>query len=287
MKKRLKTEWLKKAAALLLAAAFLTLFGCEPAALVGPVNTPIQAKVTPTPSPTAAQTPEETPDLADPTDAQSTPGSDAYTADELDGIAQADDVLPTVEYDDARALNPDVVGWISIPGTSIDYPVVRCDDNEYYLGRNVEKQKSRYGSIFMDFRNADPEQQKHIILYGHNMKNGTMFHDLMNYKQKDFFDEYKYIYFLWGDTQTVWEIYLATIIPSTDGFTINYIATRFADDNNFASYMAEMIAYAKTMSPSNIDDSVTISATDQVLTLSTCTYEYDNSRFAVQARRIK
>jgi len=291
MARRLKTERMEKAAALLLCAAFCLLLGCEPAGVVTPSNTPIQAKVTPTVAPAASPTPEVTPGTSpgatDPIGTEPTADGGEYTADELNGIAQASDVLPTLDYENAKELNSDVVGWISIPGTSIDYPVVRGEDNEYYLGRNVEKQKSRYGSIFMDFRNADPEQQKHIILYGHNMKNGTMFHDLMNYKQKDFFDNNRFIYLLWDGTETVWEIYLATIIPSMDGYTIEYNRTRFTVDDYFALYAAEMIAYANTMSPSIVDDSVTISATDQVLTLSTCTYEYDNSRFAVQARRIK
>ncbi|HOG00439.1 MAG TPA: class B sortase [Clostridia bacterium] len=283
----------KKLSALLLCGAVCLLAACGGAVSASPTNTPIQAKATmaPTAPPSAspAVTPETTHALPGQTDGGAEPilAEREFTADELNGIAQADDVLPTLKYEDARKLNPDVVGWISIPGTSIDYPVVRCDDNEYYLGRNVEKQKSRYGTVFMDFRNADAEQQKHIILYGHNMKNGTMFHDLMNYKQKDFFKENRFIYFLWDGTETVWEIYLATIIPNTDGFTINYIATRFLDDNNFVSYMAEMAAYANTVSPSLVDESVAVTAADQVLTLSTCTYEYDNSRFAVQARRIK
>ncbi len=270
-----------------LLALMILLAGCSPAASA-PTNTPIQAKATPTAQPTVAAEQVEPTKSPDAEATQDPELADEYRADELTGIAEASDVLPPLStYEEAKALNEDVVGWITIPGTSIDYPVVRCDNNEYYLGRNVEKQKSRYGSIFMDFRNAESDQQKHIILYGHNMKNGTMFHDLMNYKQKDFFDEYKYIYFLWDGTETVWEVYLATIVPSTDGYTVNYIATRFADDNNFATYMAEMIAYANTVSPSIIDTSVVISSADQVLTLSTCTYEYDNSRFAVQARRIK
>ena len=118
--------------------------------------------------------------------------------------------------------NGDFIAWLSIPGTPIDYPVVRAADNDYYLGRDVEKRKSAYGAIFMDFRNADPAQQKHIILYGHNMKNGTMFHDLMNYKQKSFFDEHRIINLLWDGVDTQWEIFVAYIIKPN---TIYHIST--------------------------------------------------------------
>lgn len=277
-------------APLLIAAVCLALLvGCGKGTAVGPANTPLTGQVTPAfslyPTPAPPQTPGSP--VEGPQQSASPSPAATYTVEELNGIARADDVLPVLAYEEVRAINPDVIGWIAIPGTTIDYPVVRGSDNEYYLGRNVEKKESSYGSVFMDFRNADPEQQRHIILYGHNMKNGTMFHDLMNYKQKDFFNENRFIYFTWDGVQTVWEIYLATIIPFTEGYTINYIGTRFAGDENFTTYMADMMAYAGTVSPSIVDHSITITAADQVLTLSTCTYEYDDSFFAVQAKRIK
>ena len=208
-----------------------------------------------------------------------------YSPQELNGIAGPDDVLPMHDsYEEVKAINDDVIGWITIDGTVIDYPVVRAADNDYYLGRDVEKRKSAYGAIFMDFRNADPAQQKHIILYGHNMKNGTMFHDLMNYKQKSFFDEHRIIDLLWDGVETQWEIFVAYIIKPN---TIYHISTAFTDDQHFADVMNQTIEYAKTVKPSNADPDVTIKPSDQVLTLSTCTYEYDDSFFAVMARRIK
>ncbi|MEA5058572.1 MAG: class B sortase [Candidatus Pelethousia sp.] len=241
-----------------------------------------------TPEPTILPTPSLSPEPAvsyTPAPLSSSQEDAAYSADELNGIAGPDDVLPMHEsYEEVKALNDDVIGWITIDGTIIDYPVVRAADNDYYLGRDVEKRKSAYGAIFMDFRNADPAQQKHIILYGHNMKNGTMFHDLMNYKQKSFFDENRTIRLLWDGVDTRWEIFLAYIIMPN---TIYHIYTGFGDDQQFADTMNQTIEYAKTVKPSNVDPTVTIKPSDQVLTLSTCTYEYDGSFFAVIARRVK
>ena len=238
-----------------------------------PSGLPSPTPSAPPSSPSAAATPSPTGD------------ADAYGPDELNGIAGPDDVLPMHEsYEEVKALNSDVIGWITIGGTVIDYPVVRAADNDYYLGRDVEKRKSAYGAIFMDFRNADPTQQKHIILYGHNMKNGTMFHDLMNYKQKSFFDENRTIDLLWDGVDTRWEIFLAYIIMPN---TVYHIYTDFSDDQQFADVMNQTIEYAKTVKPSNVDTSVTIKPSDQVITLSTCTYEYDGSFFAVMARRVK
>lgn len=240
---------------------------------------------------TPAPTPEETPEAARPTDAltetdapiSATP-SPGIQKEQLDGVAEPGDTLPAKRsYEEYKAINSDVIGWLTVPNTQIDYPVVRGTDNEYYLDHTVEKKESKHGAIFMDFRNADPLQQKHIIIYGHNMKNGTMFHDLGNYKQRDFFDENRTITFIWDGVETVWEVYLAyTVKPG-----IYHIHTRFGTDGDFERVMNEAIEYSKTVTPSYRDESVTIRATDQVLTLSTCTYEYDDSYFAVCARRVK
>ena len=207
---------------------------------------------------------------------------------ELNGIADAGDMLPIVpSYEAALGVNTDVIGWLTVPGTSIDYPVVRTVDNEFYLDHNIEQVPSKHGAVFMDFRNADASQQKHIVLYGHNMKNGTMFHDLLNFKRETFFAENRIVYFNWGGTETMWEIYVATVIPSNDNHRINYVETRFANSNAFAEYMADMTAYARTVSSARVYENTVISPSDQVLTLTTCTYETDGSRFAIQARRVK
>lgn len=274
--KPMMTHYLPRMLALFLLTALLCIACSSPA----PASTA-------TPEPTLQPSPSPSPFPAPIASARPSAANDgdAYSPDELKGIAGPDDVLPMHEsYDEVKALNSDVIGWITIDGTIIDYPVVRAADNDYYLGRDVEKRKSAYGSIFMDFRNMDPVQQKHIILYGHNMKNGTMFHDLMNYKQKSFFDENRSIHLLWDGVNTRWEVFLAYIIMPN---TIYHIYTGFTDDQQFADVMNQTIEYAKTVKPSNVAAGVTIKPSDQVLTLSTCTYEYDGSFFAVMARRVK
>jgi len=237
----------------------------------------------PTPETTPAPVSETTPTPAFGTQATPSPTPGINTT-ELDGVADPGDTLPAKRsYEEYKAINQDVIGWLTVPNTQIDYPVVRGTDNEYYLNHTVEKKESKHGAIYMDFRNADPLQQKHIIIYGHNMKNGTMFHDLGNYKQRDFFDENRTISFIWDGVETVWEVYLAyTVKPG-----IYHIHTRFGTDGDFARVMNEAIEYSKNVTPSYRDESVTIRETDQVLTLSTCTYEYDDSYFAVCARRVK
>ena len=118
-------------------------------------------------------------------------------------------MLPILTYDEARQQNRDVIGWISIPGTSIEYPCC-AHGRQRILPACIytKEEESKHGAIFTDFRNADRGQQKHIILYGHDMKNGTMFHGLLNFKQKSFFAENRIISFNWDGTDTMWEIYL-------------------------------------------------------------------------------
>ncbi|MDL2236039.1 class B sortase [Christensenellaceae bacterium OttesenSCG-928-L17] len=277
-----------KQACIILLCLLLVLFvGCgRPASneIMHPGYATTSPNETETPVATPTPSPAQTPATSGEPTATQTPVP-AISEEEIDGIADPGDVLPpTRTYEEYLAENKDVIGWIKISNTAIDYPVVRGSDNEYYLTHTVEKQSSKHGAIFMDFRNAQKDEQKHLIVYGHNMKNGTMFHDLNNYKQRGFFDSNRVIEFKWNGKNTKWEVYAAYVWQKGDAY---YYHTRFGSDQNFADVMNAMIDYAKKSKNSIVDESVTIKATDSVLTLSTCTYEYDNSRFVVSARRVE
>ena len=285
MAKYINIKRIKQFLLIICGIATLFCFACNANGQSSNVTPPPIATNEPSEEPTSSPPPLNTlaPSPALPTPNDSPDATADFQPGDLVGIANPEDRLPSIaSYEEAKALNPDVIGWIQIPGTNIDYPVVRCEDNNYYLGRNVEREKSRYGSIFMDHRNADPDQQRHIIIYGHNMKNGTMFHALMNYKQRDFFNKHRIINLMWDGVNTVWEIYLAYIVKPE----IYHIHTRFGDGENFAKVMMDTIEYAKTVKPANMVDNMKILPSDQVLTLSTCTYEYDDTFFAIMARRI-
>lgn len=180
------------------------------------------------------------------------------------------------DYETYAKQNSDVVGWISVPNTIIEYPVVITTDNDYYLHYNYKKEKSKSGAIFMDYRNADFENSRHVIIYGHNMRNGTMFHELNSYKNKDFFKQNPVITLYYKGKKYEYEIFSANVVLAD----INFIRTKFKSDDDFVDYFAEFKSYSK------FENDVTVGPNDQVLTLSTCTYEYDDSRFIVQARRV-
>lgn len=282
--KQITAQWKTRALSIVLIACTALLFACAPQAQPGE-----DVALSPTPkAPVITPEPVETSGQGVQSPAPSASGSSEISIEEIDGVADPDDVLPpTRPYDEYKKLNSDVIGWITVPNTKIDYPVVRAADNEYYLTHNVEQAESEHGAIFMDYRNADKEQQYHIILYGHNMKNGTMFHDLNNYKQRSFFEKNRVITFNWDGQETKWEVYLAFVWHK--GGPV-YWHTRFnakTPAENFAEYMNEIVSYMKSEKYTIYDDTVTIKPSDQVLTLSTCTYEYDQSRYVVSARRIK
>ncbi|RKD34887.1 class B sortase [Lacrimispora algidixylanolytica] len=96
-----------------------------------------------------------------------------------------------IQFDALKAINPDIVGWLKIEGTSIDYPIVQTDDNETYLNMDFEGKKNASGAIFLDYESEPDFSGRHNILYGHHMKNGSMFKDIIKYKEESFFKEHQ------------------------------------------------------------------------------------------------
>ncbi len=179
----------------------------------------------------------------------------------------------------ALAENPDVVGRISIGGVGISFPVLQSADNEFYLKNGYSGEKSRLGSIFLDYR-CDVSLyplKGHYIVYGHNMENGAMFHNLLEYRNKDTFFGNRIIEFdtLYEDYK--WEIFSAY----TTAIDFYYIDTTFKDNNEWLSFLCEI------QHRSMYETDTTLSPDDVVLTLSTCTNASASERFVIHARLIK
>ena len=180
------------------------------------------------------------------------------TDDPLEGVA-APDGIPDVDdkgqtekldyerdYESYAKNNKDVIGWISVPNTLIEYPVVVTSDNEYYLHYNYKKEKSKSGAVFMDYRNADFENARHVIIYGHNMRNGTMFHDLNSYKYKDFFNQNPVITFYYKGEKYEYEVFAADVVLAD----INFIRTRATRISSITSRNSSPTASSRTTLPS-------------------------------------
>lgn len=180
-----------------------------------------------------------------------------------------DTAWPTVDFEALREINPDIVGWIMIEGTDVNYPVVQGPDNSYYLYRLFDGTSNGAGSIFMDYRNDPALGQRNTVLYGHHMQNGTMFQQITKYKDQSFYETHP----------------TGMLLTPSGNYKIHFVAgyvtnmnsdawkLEFADDEEFSLWLERAIAQ------SAFTATVTPQAGDRVITLSTCTYEYDDARF--------
>ena len=178
---------------------------------------------------------------------------------------------------EVRVQNPDASAWLTIPGTRIDDPVVCGSDNEFYLKHDYLGNKDIAGAIYQDFRNAGSFSDRHSILYGHNMKNGTMFHNLRYFKEEDFALKNNRIFLETLDGMTEWQVF-ASYVMTTDFYVIQ---TVFSDDAEYQAFLNTLIK------KSGIDYGLDVTADQQILTLLTCSYEVDNARFVVHAAKVQ
>jgi sortase B len=174
-------------------------------------------------------------------------------------------------------INADTVGHIKIGETIIDYPVVYNGDNEYYIEHNFEKDESKEGAIFLDYRcdYNDFSKTKNNILYGHRMKDGSMFRSLFDYHDKDFFYENNIIRFDTLYHEYEWQVF--SVFETHIDFY--YIDTDFPTDEKWMAFLE------KCHGLSIYDADVKFYPTDVILTLSTCTVKKDK-RLVVMAKLI-
>lgn len=175
-------------------------------------------------------------------------------------------------YKEMYSINSDYKCWINVEGTNIDYPVVQGKDNSFYLNHDFNKNYLPAGSIFMDYRN-DFETNFNTIIYGHHMKNSTMFGQMEKFKNEDFFNKNKYINLTAENKTYTYEIFAIGVYPCDYGYNkINF--TNKHDLNNFLHNIMNDAIFTRE----------NISSDDQIITLSTCSYEYDDARIAIFAR---
>ena len=117
-----------------------------------------------------------------------------------------------------KSINPDIVGWIQIPGTVIDYPVCwRANDNEYYMKHSAEGERRAFGAIMLDGANSSAAEEHLVVLYGHHMRNGTMFKDIVRYTDADFLNDHKSISLFFPDREERYSV-IGTIVCSAKNF---------------------------------------------------------------------
>ena len=173
-----------------------------------------------------------------------------------------------------KELNDETVGWLNVPGTNIDYPVVKAKDNAYYLRHNFKKEKDYNGWVFMNYLNSAEMLDKNTIIFAHNRYySNIMFGTLNKVGKKSWYQNIKNNLITYSDInkEMKWEVFAAYTVPVTD----DYLETNFSTDEDFNKFI-KMIR-----SRSVISSDLEIKSTDKILTLSTCADI--NTRFVVHA----
>lgn len=180
--------------------------------------------------------------------------------------------------------NTDFIGWLTLEDTNIDYPVMQSmGDEEFYLHRDFDKESSNAGTLFADTESDFRRPDDNIIIYGHNMKTGKMFHDLLSYEDESFYQNHKYIQFDTLNGNATYEViaaFRAEVLPvESTGFKY-YQFIRAGNAEQFQDYVKN----CKERTPYTIETGAEYG--DKLITLSTCAYHDKNGRYVVVAKRI-
>lgn len=175
---------------------------------------------------------------------------------------------PQVDFDELAKINPDIAGWIYIEGTAINYPVVQGTDNDYYLRHLFDGTYNSTGCIFLDSRCMADFSDRHSIIYGHHMNNKTMFAGLVDYKDQAFYDEHS----------------VALLVTPTAYYKIQffsgYVSDNWSNAWNLDLDDSSYAAWLKDIQEKSCFNTVHIpDPEDNIITLSTCTYEFMDAKF--------
>lgn len=180
------------------------------------------------------------------------------------------------ESDNLFEENIDYRGWIKIDNTNINYPILQGQDNEEYLYKDINNEYIVSGSIFMNYLNNGFDDQN-TVLFGHNMKNGTMFANLKKYKEEDFFYNNNDIEIELSNGQYLkYKVFSVYITDIND----NYTKTSFEDKDEYKEFLERI------KNKSIYKSDISVNENDKIITLSTCSYEFDDARLVVTGKLI-
>jgi sortase B len=171
-----------------------------------------------------------------------------------------------IDFDALKQENNDIIGWIYCPDTPINYPVVKGKDNNQYLRADLKGKYLVSGTIFADYRNNEVGEDKNYIVYGHNMKTSTMFGTLVKYKDQTYYDSHPILYFLTPERNYIIELIAGAVVKRDSD-----IYQTAPADNTIADIMIK----------STFNSTVEIGKGENIITLSTCSYEFNNARYVV------
>ncbi len=177
----------------------------------------------------------------------------------------------SVDFDTLKEANEDVIGWLYCEDTPINYPVLQSDDNSYYLRRLVNGEWNVAGSLFMDYRNNLSNNDWNTVIYGHNMKNDSMFGTLPEYRNQDYYEQHPVMYFLTPEADYKIELIAGFVTPSDSALYNVYLS-----ESDRTSLYDELLGLSDFQA-----NEYSFGENTQLLTVSTCSYEYDTARYVV------
>lgn len=208
------------------------------------------------------QMPLETPARPDPTDEE----PETSEPEEIPAS-----IFPEIDFDALADVNSRVVGWIYCEDTVINYPIAQAEDNDYYLHHLFDGAYNSTGCIFLDCRNSSDFSDPHSIIYGHHLRSGKMFAGLMAYKDQAYYEAHPQFLLMTPSRNYIVDVFAGYVANVAD----EAWKVDFGTDDEYASWIKESIA------KSWIQSEVVPTAMDRILTLSTCSYEFDNARFVL------
>lgn len=220
----------------------------------------IQMAVTPVENDAAAEHPAGDAAVSDPMAATEEPAADAV-----------DPVPIQVDFDALCGQNQDVVAWLYCPDTPINYPVAQASDNEYYLHRLLDGSKNSAGTLFMDYRNAGNLSDWNCVIYGHNMINDSMFGTLPDYKSQEYFATHTKLY-LFTPAGSFAIVLVAGFTTAANDELYSNFSPDGEDQRRLIEDWLERSDFCADYEPNE---------EDRFITLSTCSYDYDNARYVL------
>lgn len=184
--------------------------------------------------------------------------------------------IVSMDFTGLQQINPEVIAWIYSDGTPIDYPVLHTLDNEFYLSHLYDGKTNSRGSVFMDCGNSCIDTDTNPVLYGHRMRDGSMFASLGQYKSQDYYEKHPVMMLYTPEGDYTVELFCGTVMDANETF----VQFNFADDEEFLDYVAKFTAR------STFRSEVKPEPGDRIITLCTCTYETVNSRYVVMGRLV-
>lgn len=207
-----------------------------------------------------------------------TPAGAAPAAPQLQQQIILDPEVSPIEVDFSalQQRNPEIVGWLYCPNTVINYPITQTDDNMYYLHKDIDGNYSSYGTLFLECLNQKGFKDTNNIVYGHHMNDGKMFAKLVDYSYQSYYDEHPVMYLNTPDMNYRIELF-SGYVTAMDSDT--YVLSFMSEQEN-QEWLDSCISQSRFLSGVNVKPS------DKILTLSTCTYDYDNARFVVMGKMV-